>query len=635
MNEPISKEEYEKIITSAPSDMELPVYVGKHNDELLYLDLVKAKSIAMYGTTGISSVCNTSLFSMLKAREQILRQKYFLCVSCVGGYYSWSFNDIPFAHEYITDPCVAIYDLLHYYNSVKNTLIKLSGMTEDERKYSGYIYSFGEYKEYLAKHPRLYIFEGYCGPLSEDVLNDSGLDFAAVKEAFENAYKFHIYIIIPDCIRGKNELAESIHTSINIERTEQCYLATIIQDGKTLEENVCMSWCSENNVFTGTNVNFLKSSLLFQMSLGSKELYHSNVWAWLIENDHNFVKVFFPDFQQDTFKVLGVSRECRHRDVIIWLQKIGYTDKKEKYYYVIENKIKSLQRKEQLEDYTENLWENTMLQGVITGIENNLGEDQIKLENRSNTKKVVWSFIDYATISKKIMEFARQSASDIIKKHLPQIEEYCNIINAMYGVLYEALAKNRGFVWYWGDNDADDFNEKLHDLRIEDMYIKLQGSRFIHYLDSKKEQLERLCPVGFRLEIGQSFNNGKATLDIRFTNWQDKFHEYLTIGIQIEGNQYRLLVQQNGTHHGKEIFEKFKGCWFDANFNCKHKERTIFGRMTSMKKLFDSYGEGSNDYIFVYQYYNLTKENSRYEMVFEDIKMDLAKAKTIVEQMNF
>ena len=56
MNEPISKEEYEKIITSAPSDMELPVYVGKHNDELLYLDLVKAKSIAMYGTTGISSI---------------------------------------------------------------------------------------------------------------------------------------------------------------------------------------------------------------------------------------------------------------------------------------------------------------------------------------------------------------------------------------------------------------------------------------------------------------------------------------------------------------------------------------------------------------------------------------------------
>lgn len=27
------------------------------------------------------------------------------------------------------------------------------------------------------------------------------------------------------------------------------------------------------------DAEFLKNSLLFQMSLGSKELYHSNVWA--------------------------------------------------------------------------------------------------------------------------------------------------------------------------------------------------------------------------------------------------------------------------------------------------------------------------------------------------------------------
>lgn len=634
MNEPISKEEYEKIITSAPSDMELPIYIGKHDDEPLYLDLVKAKSIAMYGAVGISAVCNTSLFSMLKAREQVLRQKYFLCVSCVGGFYSWSFNDIPFAHEYITNPCTAIYDILHYYNSVKNMLNKLSGMTEDERKVSDCIYSFEEYKEYLAKHPRLYIFEGYGGPLSESILNNSGLDFAAVKEAFENAYKFHIYIIIPDCIRGKNELAESIHTSINIERTEQCYSATIMQDGKTLEENICMSWCSENNVFTGTNVSFLKSSLLFQMSLGSKELYHSNVWAWLIENDHNFVKVFFPDFQQNTFKVLGVSRECRHRDVIIWLQKIGYTDKKEKYYYVIENKIKSLQRKEQLEDYTENLWENILLRGTVTGIENDLKESQISLTNKSTNQQIVWNFVDYATISQKIRELTQRSASDVIQSHLSQIEEYCDIINAMYNVLNEALAKNKGCVWY--GEDGDKMNKELRDLRIEDLFIKLQGSRFIRYVNSRKEIVEKLCPVGFYPDIAQSFHNGKATLDIKFTNWQDKQHDYLTIGVQIEGSQYRLLVQKNGKHTEKEIFEEFKGVWFDENFDCTQKERTIFGsKKTSMKKLVDKYGGGSNDYIFVYQYYNLTKESSGYEILFEQIRKDLEKAKKIIEQLNF
>ena len=172
MNEPISKEEYEKIITSAPSDMELPIYIGKHYDEPLYLDLVKAKSIAMYGTTGISSVCNTSLSSMLKAREQVLRQKYFLCVSCVGGGYSWGFHDIPFAHEYITDPCTAVYDILHYYNSVKNTLNKLSKRTEDERKGSDYAYSF-EGSNYITKSGLGTLFlcslsHIYCNPTDAD-----------------------------------------------------------------------------------------------------------------------------------------------------------------------------------------------------------------------------------------------------------------------------------------------------------------------------------------------------------------------------------------------------------------------------------------------------------------------------------
>ena len=244
MNDPISKEEYEKIIASAPSDMQLPVYIGKRNDELLYLDLVKAKSIAMYGEIGISAVCNTSLFSMLKAREQILRQKYFLCVSCVGGAYSWSFDDIPFADEYITDACTALYDLLYYYNRVKRSLKELSEMTDDEFEDSDYIYSYEGYKEYLAKHPRLYIFEGWLGPLSEGILNNSGLELSAVKEAFENAYKFHIYIIIPDCIRGKNELAESIHTAVNIGLTEKNCSATIIQDEKIIGEEICMDWLS-------------------------------------------------------------------------------------------------------------------------------------------------------------------------------------------------------------------------------------------------------------------------------------------------------------------------------------------------------------------------------------------------------
>ena len=36
-------------------------------------------------------------------------------------------------------------------------------------------------------------------------------------------------------------------------------------------------------------IRFLKESLMYQMSLGSRELFHSNVWAWLMEMDNNFL----------------------------------------------------------------------------------------------------------------------------------------------------------------------------------------------------------------------------------------------------------------------------------------------------------------------------------------------------------
>jgi hypothetical protein len=63
-------------------------------------------------------------------------------------------------------------------------------------------------------------------------------------------------------------------------------------------------------------VESLKKSPIFAMSLGSKELFHSNFWAWLIEQDSRFVTVFFPDL--DPSKVICVQREEGNRDITVW-----------------------------------------------------------------------------------------------------------------------------------------------------------------------------------------------------------------------------------------------------------------------------------------------------------------------------
>ena len=43
-------------------------------------------------------------------------------------------------------------------------------------------------------------------------------------------------------------------------------------------------------------IDKLKNNPLHYMSLGSKELFHSNFWAWLIDYNKRFVECFFPGF---------------------------------------------------------------------------------------------------------------------------------------------------------------------------------------------------------------------------------------------------------------------------------------------------------------------------------------------------
>ena len=54
-------------------------------------------------------------------------------------------------------------------------------------------------------------------------------------------------------------------------------------------------------------VNELNNSLVYAMSLGSKELFHSNVWAWLFRYNQDFVKIFFENIGADD--EIKVTRE--------------------------------------------------------------------------------------------------------------------------------------------------------------------------------------------------------------------------------------------------------------------------------------------------------------------------------------
>lgn len=369
-----------------------------------------------------------------------------------------------------------------------------------------------------------------------------------------------------------------------------------------------------------TSVEFLEQSLLYRMSLGSKELYHSNVWAWLMENDSNFLKAFFPEFDNRDWVVNDIRREWRNRDIVITLKR--QNAHAPSCYLVIENKIKSMNSREQLERYTEDLDGLRLISGTFNGIRNTLERDIFVFPKQNNPHETIqWVYVSYKKISDRIRAIAQSSKNDVIAKHLAQILEYCDIIDALYDVLNANFDRYENVLKY--DCERDD----LHKIHFLEVYRKLKGAEFLGYVNSRREELQPLCPDGFHLDIHQDFSHDNVILDFRISDEKENCKDFLSIGIQIEGTQYRFVAVRNGKHNPQDIFDEFEGRWFDGSFI---KGKAIRGHKSSQSKLYNKYK--TNDYTFVYQYNNFDEHNLQYDLLFEEIKDDLAKIRRIVRE---
>ena len=98
----------------------------------------------------------------------------------------------------------------------------------------------------------------------------------------------------------------------------------------------------------------LNKSTLFRLSLGSKELLHSNFLAWVAENSLAFNQAIFEflDLQECCIKPTTINREKEHID--LWLEyEIQENQNTKKVKGFVENKVKSIPYKSQLDSYAE------------------------------------------------------------------------------------------------------------------------------------------------------------------------------------------------------------------------------------------------------------------------------------------
>ena len=387
----------------------------------------------------------------------------------------------------------------------------------------------------------------------------------------------------------------------------------------------------------------LKNSPLYAMSLGGRELYHSNFWAWLMEQDKQFIKVFFPKIEIGENTEVEIEREKGNRDISIT---IG--DK----VYVIENKLKSIATIEQLEKYQDDLGDKFQ-QGVLTGI-----SEDIDLKEANMDEK--WQFILYSDICKGINNVLQNTAdgfdkcvieqykkdtetvSELIQNIVPKMED----MNTWHMKTIENLSKS--------NKKQDDKKPTLSDIRMDDLCKKKWANVFAKKLQEAlktsefKEKFDEViyCKYtekNYKLQdVRSDFTNKQPLVELFYRAEDDK---NTLIGIQIQGRQYRRCFSgscNNASNLDKtydDLLDKtydvlLEAKWFgDRN---EHNERLWNDEpYTTNQKIKE---KGEKEYCkyapsFIYQHRTLSDSDCGIDEILKVIKADIKNAKNVLNEL--
>lgn len=329
-----------------------------------------------------------------------------------------------------------------------------------------------------------------------------------------------------------------------------------------------------------TRLQKLKESPMFQLSLGSKELFHSNFlyWLWKAEPD-----VFWKIMEHFDIKIsdkdsLDVKREWNHFDLSI----VNVNKEKGKIddvLAVIENKVKSVPRKDQLEEYSEKI-ATIDKKGCKKILLSLIEPDFSKIEGWDN-----YTYEKYKEIIKNIVD--RSIVGDTYNQSI--ITDYYYMIEALVTFKKEWLQDGFASMQYvniFENSSVKDYKE----LRIDDLRHKIIYSKMFAELKEKLEMFSPETGVGTTKEIFEKKHN--LTIGYGMTNATGlieakvRINDDYLLGIQIQGNQYRHFIEFSSSKNVKELKpEEFQGLFGNKTFDI-HNQKTCSYRNTEKKKTF-------------------------------------------------
>jgi len=278
----------------------------------------------------------------------------------------------------------------------------------------------------------------------------------------------------------------------------------------TLEDNLTQSLKG--------NLNNLSKNMMFRLSLTSKELFHSNFWAWLLEEYPSAVNVFCET--SDNFILTEISREKNHTDLSFKLN--GQL-------VIVENKFKSFPDLNQLKKYAEN--KNNLDRVILVSFYKPL------FLNQNNDINFKFEYISYEVLCKRLKEFVKDLPENNNKTF---IQDYIQMLNLLLEFKNILSFKNNPEKTY-GDF-LKTFDEIFNEAKKINFEVVLQKIFFHQFLIDLLEDTK--YSTAFKA-VDYASRARSVYMDIMLKVEEKNESVIKLIGIEISRNQYRKYIQAN------------------------------------------------------------------------------------------
>lgn len=296
----------------------------------------------------------------------------------------------------------------------------------------------------------------------------------------------------------------------------------------------------------------LEKSPMFQLSLSSKELFHSNFlyWIWresptMFRNIINCItdgKAHSDDWPESYV----VAREHKHYDLSVWE---GEPDKS-KVLLILENKVKSIPNKKQLDEYHK----DKDAKYILLSFSKDFPEKKLIEDDE-------WCIVHYDDLARALTQW-----NSMTGYYREIISDYCRFILNLQELVTESKINHT-------DNWTDDsgLSATFESLRIGDLYKKLRYGQILCFITERP--ITKTCskPINWTSNIHDILEGEKCGRKQRdsskapkpfqevyvnygMTNSQGFFEVKIKVSndtvflIQVQGNQYRRAIERKGTY---------------------------------------------------------------------------------------